>query len=138
MNSDYSIEQIPVQLTWDIRQEVLYPGRPRSLVFIEDDAEGIHFGLFHNNTLIGVISLFDRGEELVFRKFAIKKEYQNKKLGSSLLEYVIAYAKTMNKKYIACSARESALKFYQKFGFTSKGEPFLRNGINFLTMSKEL
>ncbi len=138
MNTEYSIEQIPAELTWGLRQEVLYPGKPQSLVFIEDDSEGTHFGLFHAGKLIGVISLFNRGNELVFRKFAIKETYQNQKLGSGLLNYVIDYAKQTGKKHISCNARESALKFYQQFGFSVKGEPFSKNGINFLTMSKEL
>ena len=138
MDTNYTIEQITTELTWNIRHQVLYPDLPLSSVHIEDDFSGVHFGLFGNNQLIGVVSLFEKDDNIVFRNLAISKEHQNKKLGSKLLNHIIEYAKKAGKKHISCNARISAINFYKKFGFQTTGNTFSRNGVDFLTIRKDL
>ena len=37
---------------------------------LQDDEDGLHFGLFNKEKLVSVVSLFIDGEEAQFRKFA--------------------------------------------------------------------
>jgi predicted GNAT family N-acyltransferase len=132
------IEQIRHELTWSLRQKELYPGLPIHEMKLNEDLEGIHFGLFQDNQLISVVSVFDKDNSLQFRKFATSKEYQHKGYGTALLNYIIAYAIQEKKSSIWCNARVSATGFYKKFGFTETDEKFNRSGINYIIMKKEL
>lgn len=132
------IEQIPHELTWDLRQKELYPELPINEMRLEEDINGLHFGLFTDNKLITIVSVFDKNNSLQFRKFATNKEYQQKGYGSTLLKYIIDFAIQQKKSSIWCNARESATGFYKKLGFEETNEKFTRSGINYIIMKKEL
>lgn len=134
----YQIEQIRHELTWAIRQKELYPELPLHEMSLEEDEQGIHFGLFYNSKLISVVSVFDKHNSLQFRKFATLKEYQHKGFGTALLNYIIDFAVQENKSSIWCNARESATDFYKRFDFKETLETFTRLGINYIIMRKEL
>ena len=56
------IEQIAPHLTWPIRYQVMYPEHDLDFVKIENDDEGIHFGLYYNQKLTGIVSVFNEGK----------------------------------------------------------------------------
>ena len=132
------IEQITHELTWRLRQKELYPELPIHEMKLDEDLDGIHFGLFLDKELISVISVFEKANSMQFRKFATHKEYQHKGYGTLLLNYIIAFAIQEKKSSIWCNARESATGFYQKLGFIETDEKFIRSGINYIIMKKEL
>src|SRR5690606_14632405 len=107
-------------------------------VKLEDDFICTHFGAFTDNKLAGVVSVYEDGDKLLFRKFSVRGEFQNKKIGSQLMEYILNHAKSLEKTAIWCNARASALYFYKKFGFVPNGKTFTKNGINFMTIEKEI
>jgi hypothetical protein len=43
------IEQIPPELTWRIRRQVLYPDQEFAKAILDQDDEGMHLGLFYEN-----------------------------------------------------------------------------------------
>ncbi|MEO5911403.1 MAG: GNAT family N-acetyltransferase [Pelobium sp.] len=136
---DYSIEQIPPVLTLKIRQAELYPKLPLKELQLHEDEDGIHFGLFHQNKLIAVVSYFDKGGSIIqFRKFATLKEFQHRGFGAALLNYIFAYAEEQKIKKIWCNARSTAIDFYKKFGMEETEERFSRDGIDYIVMEKEL
>lgn len=128
------VEQIFPPLTWRIRHLSMYPEKPYDYVKLEDDFEGIHFGIYTDHELTGVVSLFSTGEIAQFRKLAILPEAQSKGLGSQLMRYLIDFCKTQNLKTLWCNARESASEFYVQLGFKPLGTPFVKNGITYLKM----
>lgn len=132
------IEQIPLYLTWKIRHKVLYPTMDFQTVILPDDDEGIHLGLFDENSLISVVSLFKRGASMQFRKFATLLEFQNKGYGSQLLIYLTEYSKNEGCNHIWCNARESAAGFYSKLGFLKTDRTYHANDLNYLIMEKQL
>lgn len=138
MKSDLKIEQITPELTWNIRNEAMYPNHPIEAVKLEDDFSGVHFGIFADNSLAGVVSVFEDGDTMVFRKLAVRPDFQNQKIGTKLLQYVIDYATENHKKQLRCNARVSAINFYKKFGFATNGNTFSKNGIDFMTIEKEI
>jgi len=132
------IEQITPQLTWRLRHEVLYPDTPIHQMWMDEDDEGVHFGGFADNKLIGIVSLFNRGHDYQFRKFAIAKQFQGKGFGNAILEHISAFAKTEGGKRLWCNARTSATGFYGKAGFLPTGETFSRGGFDYEVMEKQL
>ena len=134
----YPIEQITQQHTWKIRQKELNPELPLSEIKLEEDDSGIHLGLFHDNKLITVVSLFEYGDELQFRKFATDSNYQRMGFGKQMLAYILEYAREKQFKKVWCNARSSASKFYQIFGFQETDKTFSKNGIEYMIMELKL
>ncbi|MFC6100063.1 GNAT family N-acetyltransferase [Olivibacter domesticus] len=132
------IEQIHPLVTRRLRQEVLYPNQPIEHVILKEDDNGLHFGLYDNNKLISVVSLFIEGTEAQFRKFATDRNYQGKGYGSTLLNFILTYTKEQGVLNIWCNARISAIKFYKKHGFAGIGNPFVNNDIEYIRMAKTL
>lgn len=134
----YPIEQITQELTWKIRQKELNPELPLSEIKLEEDDSGIHLGLFHDNKLITVVSLFEYGYELQFRKFATDSNYQRMGFGKQMLAYILEYAREKQFKKVWCNARSSASKFYQIFDFKETDKTFSNNGIDYIIMELKL
>ncbi|MEJ7779435.1 MAG: GNAT family N-acetyltransferase [Daejeonella sp.] len=132
------IEQIPRYLTWQIRHQVMYPELDFSAVILPNDDDGVHLGLFDENKLISVVSLFKNAFSMRFRKFATLVEYQNRGYGSELLHYLTEYAKDENCDHIWCNARRNASAFYAKFGFAETDQTSSANGHDYVIMEKQL
>jgi ribosomal protein S18 acetylase RimI-like enzyme len=134
-----SIEQITPILTLKIRQAELYPNLTLKEVQLDEDEEGLHFGYFHENKLISVVSCFEKDDKsMQFRKFATLKEYQHKGFGTALLKYVLAFAEEQKTKRIWCNARTTAIGFYQKLGLKETDIKFYKDGNDYVIMEKEL
>ncbi len=128
------IEQITQELTWKLRQQELYPDLPISEIKLPEDDEGMHLGLFHENQLITVVSLFANDKDIQFRKFATDKAFQNQGFGKQMLQYVFDYASENNFERIWCNARTSALGFYEKFDMVQQGDTFTKGSIDYVIM----
>ncbi len=116
----------------------MYPDLDFDKVILPDDDDGIHFGLFDNNTLISVVSLFKTGDSMRFRKFATLSEYQGKGYGTELLKYLIDFSKNEACVHIWCNARQNASGFYSKFGFSETNKISSVNGHHYVIMERLL
>jgi len=132
------IEQIRPNLTWRLRHEVLYPAQPLHTMHMEEDDNGLHFGAFYDNQLVSVVSLFQRGTDFQFRKFAVSAQMQHKGVGRALLQYITNFATGQRGTRIWCNARISAINFYIKAGFSSTGQTFSKNGFDYEILEKML
>lgn len=132
------IKEVEVAEILQIRHQVLWPEQPLEFVKVAEDESGVHFGLFYDEQLVSVISLFADEDRLRFRKFATLHAYQNKGLGSQLLRFVINYARDNRYKELWCDARSSASNFYTRHGFEKYGEPFFKKDIEYYKMSMGL
>ena len=132
------VEQIPPYLTWKIRHKVMYPDLDFEKVILPNDDDGIHFGLFDNNTLISVVSLFKSEKSMQFRKFATLSEHQGKGYGGELLNYLMEFAKAEGCDHIWCNARQKASGFYSKFGFSETNKTSSANGHDYVIMERLL
>lgn len=124
----YTIKQITSQDTFAVRQPVLRPGKAlETCIFDGDDlATTIHFGIFDNNTLAGVISVFKAGHDFFaeenqyqIRGMAVLDRYQKQGLGEKLVRHAESYMVKQGSKRIWFNAREIAVGFYQKMGYTT-------------------
>lgn len=73
-----TLKEILKEQAWNIRHEVMWPDKSFEYIILEDDEDGLHFGLFNKEKLVSVISLFINGEEVQFRKFATLQQEQGK------------------------------------------------------------
>lgn len=128
------IEQIFPSLTWRIRHAAMYPDLPFDSVKLPDDFNGIHFGLYADHILTGVVSLFSVGDIYQFRKLAILPASQKSGYGSHLMEYVIDFCQVQKATKLWCNARVNAKEFYFKFGFQETQEIFFKDGYDFVVM----
>jgi len=127
------IKEIPALETFSVRHPVL---RPRKNIetchFDGDNLESTrHFGLFIDDELAGVASLFKSNSDLFqekeqfqLRGMAVLEKFQKKGIGESLVKYAEENAKSRSGKLIWFNAREVAVRFYEKMGYQIIGEPF--------------
>ncbi len=135
---DIHIEQITHQHTWRLRWQVLYPNETLHDMAMAEDEHGMHFAAFYNNAIVAVVSLFPRGDDFQFRKFAVDPKVQKMGIGRQLLNYIIELARADGGKRIWCNARVTAIDFYKKAGFQITGAPFSNNGYDYEIMELPL
>jgi len=114
-----------------MRQKVLYPAQKLYEMEMDEDNHGYHFGAFMGNELVGVVSLFQNGDDFQFRKFAVDESVQGKGIGKTMLKHLMDFAINENAKRLWCNARVSAIGFYLKHGFTHTGQLFSKNGFDY-------
>lgn len=130
------IRTVDIDTILQVRQQVMYPEEEISYVQLPEDNKGRHFGLYINDKLVSVVSLFEQENAIQFRKFATLANQQGKGYGSQLLDYVIQQAEKEGKQQIWCNARASARGFYERFGMYTTGESWWKKDIEFIKMEK--
>jgi GNAT superfamily N-acetyltransferase len=128
-----SIKKISAIETFPVRHPVLRSEKPiESCHFEGDDLETTtHFGLFDENKLIGVISIFEAKNKLFseekqfqIRGMAVLNEHQKKGLGASLVEHSEKYCLDNDADLIWFNARTEATGFYEKMNYQKIGSSF--------------
>jgi predicted GNAT family N-acyltransferase len=132
------IKPIPAEQTLQLRQKVMYPDFTIAQVKLADDAKGRHFGLFVDDELTVVVSLFVKDKALQFRKLATLTEQQGKGYGKQMMQFILEIASAENLETVWCNARLSAANFYAQFGFEVSGESWQQDGHEFVIMKKQL
>jgi predicted GNAT family N-acyltransferase len=130
---NYSVKQITATDTHTVRHPVLRPGKPRaSCIFDGDDLKTtIHFGIFDAEKIIGVASFlknnnanFTELSQYQLRGMAILQPYQGLGIGNKLLKYCDNFLIEKGVNLIWCNAREIAVNFYKRNGFSIFGNVF--------------
>ncbi|CAL1520093.1 1-(5-phosphoribosyl)-5-[(5-phosphoribosylamino)methylideneamino]imidazole-4-carboxamide isomerase [Chitinophaga sp. MM2321] len=133
-----NIRKISVDDTLQLRRDVLYPNWELSAVKLDHDVDGLHFGVFESGQLVTVVSLFLGRQEAQFRKLATTPAAQGKGYGKAVLSHLIDICKKEKIKLLWCNARDTAVSFYDKLGYTRKGDYFIKDGISFIRMELPL
>jgi N-acetylglutamate synthase-like GNAT family acetyltransferase len=129
------IKDISSEETLLIRQKVLWPNEIIDYVRIDNDNEGYHYGLFLDEILVSVISVFIKDGQARFRKFATLNDYQNKGYGSILFQHMLNETMINGVDRIWCDARLDATKFYSKFNFNNFSDDiFYKGNISYTVM----
>lgn len=141
------VKKITALETYTVRQEVLRKGKPiETCHFIgDDDTTTSHFGLFENEKLIGVVSvyktnsiLFAEKTQFQIRGMAVLEDFQSKGFGEQLLKTAENFCWEEKADLIWFNAREKAVSFYKKLGYEIIGDAFdISNvGIHFVMFKK--
>jgi len=130
-----------------IRHQVLRPGQPVETVMFpgDDDPTTVHYGAALRGELIGIVSLFHQKpdwtneDSWMMRGMATIPDYQGKGYGEALVQRCIEHAKHKGGKILWFNARTSAVDFYKKLGFETRGEVFdVEGGGPHIVMWKQL
>lgn len=129
------IQKISAEDTYPVRQEVLRPGRPLKECFFEGDLEEdtIHLGYFDSQNLVAVATyvarknaLFGTPLQYQLRGMAVLPAYRKNKLGEKLLLEGEELLKKKNPDILIWfNARETAVGFYEKYGYKTTGPAFM-------------
>ncbi|WP_456315576.1 GNAT family N-acetyltransferase [Pseudomonas shirazensis] len=142
------IKEIPSKETYIVRQPVLRNGKPiESCIFEGDDLDTTHhFGLFDQDKLIGIISLFSQTNPIFAEKnqaqirgMAVLESHQKKGFGDALVKHCENYCIENGIDLIWFNARTAAVGFYQKLNYKIIGAPFdIKDVGEHYLMSKKL
>ena len=130
-----------------VRHPVLRNGKPiESCHFEGDDLPStVHFGLFLDEKLIGVVSVFQNNSsnfnyenQFQIRGMAVLPEFQKKGYGELLVKYSEEYVLNKEGSIIWFNARENAVNFYKKIGYEIIGSPFTISdiGVHYIMKKK--
>lgn len=125
------IEPIQPKDTLLIRKQILRDNKALPCEFQGDfDLDTFHLGAFYEKKLVGIASFmkqsvnFLNGSQYQLRGMATLPEVRGLGYGKELIHQGIVQLQDKNIKYLWCNAREVAIKFYEKLGFTIHGKPF--------------
>lgn len=131
--SKIEVKKIKYSDTFPVRSAVLRKGKPiETCFFLGDDAnDTTHFGLFYEDNLIGVASVFKvrnenfrQKKQFQLRGMAILSDYQGMGFGNVIIKEVCKFVIVNNAEVLWFNARKNAVKFYQNFEFSTHGEEF--------------
>ena len=131
-----------VELNWTdtilIRHTVLWPNEQPEFCKVEGDEHALHFGIEIDEKLVCVASIFRDGDSVRLRKFATLVEHQGKGVGSYMLRHLISEMRHKGMTYFWFDARETALNFYERFGFKVTGDRFYKHSVPYYKMHMHL
>jgi len=127
------VKKIPFNKTFIVRHPILRTGKPIEMCYFEGDdlPTTVHFGLFLDEVIIGVLSVFKNECPIIesknayqYRGMAILELHQNKQYGVLLLNAANSWVIENQGDLIWFHAREKALRFYQRNGFQVIGDSY--------------
>jgi predicted GNAT family N-acyltransferase len=127
---------------WALREAVLR--KPLGLSLRDEDlsseaSETIIAAANEAAEIIGCVMLRRiSDEEVKLRQMAVATAYQGQGIGLALVRKAEEIARRDGYKTITLHARDLAVPFYLKAGYSAEGEPFSEVGIPHLTMNKTL
>jgi len=125
-------------ISWDealpIRHKVLWPNKPLLFCKVDADETAQHYGVYSNNQLVCVASIYLDGRAARLRKFATLAEFQGQGIGSTLIAHILKALKTTNINKFWCDARITAIGFYKKFGMEQHGSQFNKSSEVYVKM----
>ena len=131
---------------WDIYYDLRYRvmreplGKERGSERNEGDASAMHFALFEDGKMLAIARLDKVSETVCQARFvAVESDQQGKGLGKRIMEAVEEHGKASGFSTLVLHARDYALPFYQKLGYTLVGPSYkLFDVLQHYEMVKEL
>lgn len=132
--SDY---QKVIQLRYSILRA------PLGLNFTQEDLdkekEHIHIASFEDDDLLGCCMLTKIDQHtLQLRQMAVKDNLQRKGIGASIMSFAESIARDKGYRRIIMHARDTAIGFYEKFGYKVKGDQFTEVNLPHHVMEKAI
>ncbi len=126
-----------VQLRYDVLR------KPLNLHFTQEqlkqDVNNIHLGYFIHSKLVACVMLLpEQDGKMRMKQVAVQMDLQNSGIGKKIIQASEEYSKLHGYTYMYCHARDVAIPFYLKSGYSIKGEEFYEVGILHRYMEKKL
>ena len=125
----------------ELRKEILRT--PLGLSFSEEELTSekneILIASFDDEEILGCCVLSPCGNNKIrLRQMAVKDEVQGKGIGASIISFAEAIARDKGFDIIIMHARDTAIGFYEKFGYKITGDVFYEVNLPHHLMEKEL
>ncbi len=106
---------------------------------LEKEKDEILLALIEDEEILGCCMLINEiPEQLRLRQMAVRKNLQGKGIGESVMFFAEKIARDKGFKKMTMHARDTAVGFYDKFGYKIVGEGFEEVGIPHHVMEKFL
>lgn len=137
MPSAFECRKITTEETIPLRSKVLRPFHPVDASRYPKDPEAVHFGAFQAGALVSTVTAHPEPHPLFpeyprawrIRGMATEPDLQGKGAGRMVLQALLDWARGEKVALFWCNAREGAIPFYEKHGFTVESELFDIAGI---------
>lgn len=133
MSDSFTIRTVPAAEIYPLRHAELRQGLPiETCIFPGDtDPDTLHFGVFDQQNLIGIATLFpeqhpdiDSTHAWRLRGMATAESHRGMGCGRQLVDHLCQYVLDSGGDVLWCNARVGALEFYEKLLFEMMGAPF--------------
>jgi predicted GNAT family N-acyltransferase len=129
-------------ITWSealaIRHEVLWPDKPALFCKVNGDETAKHYGVYINDDLVSVASIYIENRVARLRKFATLVRFQRGGIGSTLITHIMGELKVLGIEFFWCDARKSAVGFYKNFGMEQQSDEFTKSGLVYVKMKVQI
>ena len=106
---------------------------------LEREKNDILVGAFDDDVILACCLLTKLDEETVrLRQMAVKKSQQGKGIGHSMMLFAETLARDKGFKKLIMHARDTAIGFYEKQGYKTRGQQFIEVSIPHHLMEKVL
>ena len=124
-----------------LREDILR--KPLGLTFSPEELEmeknNLLIGAFEDGDILGCCMLVEEQPGMVkLRQMAVLNALQGKGIGRALMQFAENLARDHGYKVLTMHARKNAIGFYEKMGYTVRGEEFLEVSIPHFEMEKKL
>ena len=125
----------------NLRDSVLR--KPLGLAFSPDELarekEDILLGAFDEDEILAccLLTKIDN-HTLKLRQMAVQNNLQGKGIGASLMSFAETLARDKGYRRLMMHARNTAIGFYEKFGYKIKGDEFIEVNVPHRIMEKKL
>ena len=115
---------------------------PAGIVTTADDAAAerdlIHVAGLLGGEVVATCLLVPEAGALRMKRVAVASRLQGAGIGTRMLRFCEAHAQSIGASALTAHARETAVRFYVKNGFTTEGEYFEEAGIPHVVVRKRL
>jgi predicted GNAT family N-acyltransferase len=138
---EYAVDSAEYRQELDLRNRVLRV--PLGLVLSQKDREHddsyIHFGAFDGDCLVASMALAPVNAEIIkMKQVAVETQQQGRGIGTILVKEAERLVSSRKYSRIELHAREVAVPFYKKLGYSIDGPLFYEVGIPHYFMYKHL
>jgi predicted GNAT family N-acyltransferase len=134
MSDTFTIKQVSIDEILDLRMAVLRDGTPSTNPrYPEDDSpDSVHLAVLIDDDVVATSTWLPRPWTLdtvapatQLRGMAVAKALQGSGIGGTLLHAGMERAIEQGSHYVWARARDSAIYFYERHGFTVVGDQFM-------------
>jgi len=123
-----------------LREEILR--KPLGSFFsaeeLDEEKNHNHVVGFLDGKLVATAVLVPEGKSFKMQRVVVEGALRNANIGSNMMVFCADYGRSKSAKTMYCHARDSAVNFYLKNGYSTQGDYFNEDGIPHVKMSKTL
>jgi predicted GNAT family N-acyltransferase len=105
----------------------------KDLDFDGQDSQAVHVLVRKENRFVAAGRMLDDGH---IGRLAVLREHRGQGLGAQAVEALVQEARRLGMTRVYLGSQKHAVGFYEKLGFSERGEPFMEAGIEHVEMEK--